>query len=144
MLGSAMQLHFETRRSGLTLVELLVAMLSASVLVLTMGAVLYYGIRGWSSTSEVAELQRDGAFAVDMLSRTVQASSYHEISVDARPGISFITNHVRNTPAAFYLDADGALVYDPDTTAGGAQDLVPPGRGFNCRNRSRGSVQSNL
>ncbi|MEI6148828.1 MAG: hypothetical protein WCS01_06995 [bacterium] len=73
------------RKTGLTIVELMVGMVAASVLALTVGAIMYYSYRGWASVQAVGNMERDGALAMQTVANAVRgAASSNLTSVAAQ------------------------------------------------------------
>lgn len=61
-----------TAKKGFTAVELMVAMVSGSVLAITAGTMLFYGYLGWQRNLVNTEVQRDATFAMDFISRAIR------------------------------------------------------------------------
>ena len=61
--------------AGFTTLELVVAMLSAAILVITMGAMLQFGYRCWFRLGKRANMQYDGVVAMDVLSSVTRAGT---------------------------------------------------------------------
>ena len=117
-------------RRGLTIVELLVAMVSASVLALTAGVILVFCFRTLRANGDVVGLQRDVDIATRTLYRAIRSTRGYQVSLPA-PGATGARLTIDNR--SFYRagpdlspNAGGAyLVYDADTgSAGGEQVLV--------------------
>ena len=104
-----------TRKSGFTLVEMLVALVAAAVLVMTMGSMLWYGFLGLSRTRQAVALQRDMRASMVALAQITHSAT----------GLSFSTSGVyvawySNRPSAsVYSQSTTNLFFDPNTTAGG-------------------------
>jgi hypothetical protein len=102
-------------KRGLTVVELLVASVSAAILALTAGSMLFYGYTSWHNNSQAVELQRDGTFVLDMVGRRIRAASSADVTVG--PG--------QLTIATQSFHASGSdLVYDPDTGVLGDEQVL--------------------
>ena len=60
---------------GFTILELLAGIISAAVLAMAMGSMLYYSYKGWQSMQSVAEMQRDGSLAMRTMTGAVRNGS---------------------------------------------------------------------
>jgi len=106
------------KNQGFTLVELLVYIFVSSVLVLTMGMILYFCFLNWHRSGSAVELQRDGSIAMDMFSRAIRPAS--------GPGIQTLGSTLTIDPIpiigqkgkSFYL-IGSSLWHDPDTATSG-------------------------
>ena len=74
-------------RNGFTLVELMVATLAFSILVLAVGSMLVFGWMGWKRNNDLVNMQRDASLAMMMISKEIRNASYDEIIEGS--GISF-------------------------------------------------------
>jgi len=108
------------RSAGFTLVESLIAILSASILVLAMSSMLWFGFLSWARMRGAMEMQRDMRASMDVLSRAVRPAT----NMTFTTGLVFTAYAPGRPPASVY--ASGAnLFFDRDTTtAGGAVQLV--------------------
>jgi prepilin-type N-terminal cleavage/methylation domain-containing protein len=70
------------KAKGFTMIELIMAMLVSSILVLTAGIMLYYGWQGWSRNSIKMALQADAIYAMDILDRTIRPLKNADLSID--------------------------------------------------------------
>lgn len=101
-------------RAGLTLVELLAALLAASVLALTMGSLLWYASLGWRRTSEAVNLQRDMRVSMDTLTRMTRHATNFAFST----GLVYTARYSGHSPASVYASG-GSLYFDPNTATAG-------------------------
>ena len=76
------------RCAGFTLVELMMAMLAMSVLLLATGAMLVYSWLGWRRNMESVSMQRDAVIAMETIGREIRNSNISDISGDTA-GIYF-------------------------------------------------------
>lgn len=111
------------RRAGFTVVELLASVVTAAVLAVAMGSILYFSYSALSKNTERITLQRDATFAFDMIARTAQGASPGEITL-ASGSVTFQTNTFRNKRVRFFNNNTGDLVYDPDMAVGGNEQVV--------------------
>ena len=116
-------MNFAGRKNGFTIVELMVAMLSAALLAAISGAILFYAYTGWRRNTAAVELQRDGTVAIDMLARAVRHASASDVTISAGK------MEVQKAASTVSFTASGSdLVYDPDTGSGGDEVTVIDGR----------------
>jgi Tfp pilus assembly protein PilW len=109
--------------AGFTLVELVAAMLTAAILALTAGSMLFYAFAGWQRNTENLEMQRDGTIAMDMLARAVRAAAGSNVLVQAE------SLQVAGGGATLRFSVSGNdLVYDPDTATPGDETAIVAGR----------------
>lgn len=106
-------------RAGFTLVELMVALMSAAVLCLTMGAMLWYLSTGMARMRGSMEMQRDLRASLDVVSRLVRVGT--NMTFVATSGV-FNVQSASRAPARVYRSGS-RLWFDTDTTRGGA-DVV--------------------
>lgn len=66
---------------GFTIVELMIAILISSILILTAGIMLYYGWKGWHKNSVKMALQGDAIYAMDILDRTIRPVKNADLSI---------------------------------------------------------------
>ena len=104
-------------RSGFTLAEFLVAFAAASVLVLTIGAMLWYAFLGYRRTGEAVNLQRDMRVTMETLTRMTRSAT----NISYSTGSVFTARFSDRPPATVYA-VNSNLFYDPNTSAGG--DIV--------------------
>jgi hypothetical protein len=91
------------RKMGLTIVELMVGMVAASVLALTVGAIMYYSYRGWASVQSVGNMERDGALAMQAVAKEVRgAASSNVVAVASR--FAKVGDVLRYTRAGVSMD----------------------------------------
>lgn len=92
----------------------MIAMVTATVLALTVGLILFMAYRSWRTNNEYARLRRDAAFAVQMVAKEIRKSSLSNITTNAAY-LGFATNAVRPYTALFERGA-GTNVYDRNLT----------------------------
>lgn len=76
--------------------ELLVSMITMSILVLVVGSMLIFGWRGWYRMSDSVNMQRDAVIAMNWISMQIRNSKSSEISWDSS-GIYFSADGFRRT-----------------------------------------------
>lgn len=116
-------------RHGFTLIEIIVALVSASVLALTAGLMIYYAFLAWTRVSDTVEVQRDASLASYMICRRIRGAMVSEVT---SPGQGLSADVLAIPPRAFYPagsdlaynPAGRMLVYDPDTDPGSVDDEV--------------------
>lgn len=66
----------QSRKNGLTLIELMVTMVAAAILILIVALILIMAYRSWRINNAFVDLRRDSAFAFSMMARDVRESYY--------------------------------------------------------------------
>ncbi len=74
-------------RKGLTLIELTIAILTSSIVILATGMVIVLGQSSWNETWQRVTLQRDASYAMLLMSQSIKKAS----SVSADPNGKNIT-----------------------------------------------------
>lgn len=105
--------------AGFTMVELLVALVAASILAITTGITLVYGHSGWHRNNAAMELQRDATLAMYRLSRAVRGASAADVTTSA----SQLTIQTTQFRVNGYH-----LLYDPNTGIDGDEVVIVDGR----------------
>jgi Tfp pilus assembly protein PilW len=108
---------------GFSLVELMVALLSGSVLALTAGSMMYYTYLGWERSNRAVGIQRDAAMASELLSHSLRRTAAVNVTVSA----STITIVRSSVTEQFSVNGQN-LVYDPDTATPGDEETIISGR----------------
>ena len=103
-------------RDGFTLVELTAGMVTASVLALTAGSMLWYGYLGWHRLGDAVNMQRDMRAALETLSHAVRTGT----NMTVTGGTVFTVQSATRPPVSVY-SSGGSLYYDPNTGAAGDQ-----------------------
>jgi hypothetical protein len=111
------------KRAGFFTVEVVAAMVTAAVLAVTGGAMLFHGYAGWRKNTTSIEMQRDGTLAMDMLSRAIRAATETNVTVAA----SELRVATPGGTVAFTTSGSD-LLYDPDTGIPGDETTVVAGR----------------
>ena len=69
-------------QKGLTIIELMIAAAAAAILILAAGMVIVTGQNSWNRTWRDVNLQRDAAYAMFLMTRSIQAAASAEKSAD--------------------------------------------------------------
>ena len=108
---------------GFTLIEFMAAISVGTVLSLTAGLMLYYSSLTWNNNSVFVELQRDGTFIMDMLSRKIRPVTVADI--DVPDPTRQLMPSIRVGNESFYFDQDtNSIYYDPDITVFGDEVVI--------------------
>lgn len=99
------------RRRGFSLVELLVALTAASILALTMGAMMWSATLSWKRTGQSVELQRDMRASMDVITRMARSATNMQFST----GLVYTAQFSDRSPMSVYV-ATNRLYFDPNTT----------------------------
>lgn len=80
-----MNIFFKPRvsRAGFTMVELMMSMLSVSILAMLVGSLLVMGHRSWIDGTRKVELQRDATLAMEAVGNRARASTKGELTVSS-------------------------------------------------------------
>ena len=105
-------------RAGFTVVEILAASAAAAILAAVACSIIFYAHLTWRRNHADVEVQRDGTFAMDLLTRKLRAASRPAVTISA--GRDRIEIATAGGAEAIYLDTDD-LVYDPATGASGGE-----------------------
>jgi type II secretory pathway component PulJ len=88
---------------GFTVVELMVAMVSAAIIGLTIAVVVYAAYSGLAKTRAMAELERDGSLAMRKLSREIRKAARTNLTVE-------VARFVSTGGQLRYPDANGMIL----------------------------------
>ena len=106
-----------------TIIELLAAMLAASVLALTAGLMLLVSYRTWVDNNDYVDLQRDASLAQSIVDRWVREASHWNVT--ATNGV--LTMLTETGSRRLYRDSAN-LIYDPDTGTSDDEMVVSSNR----------------
>jgi len=62
-------------QKGFTLIELIIAMFTSTIVIVAAGSILFYGQKSWNNTCKRVNLQRDASYAMQRMSRAVKAGT---------------------------------------------------------------------
>ena len=105
------------RNEGFSLVELLIGLLSAAVLVLTAGTMVFHVYDAWDDSHDAVNLHRDGRNAMDLLMRAIRGASAERVTTAVDDNLVILNG--AGTSSVRFWHVDGTLNYDPNTMAGG-------------------------
>ncbi|MBC8206077.1 MAG: prepilin-type N-terminal cleavage/methylation domain-containing protein [Kiritimatiellales bacterium] len=109
----------QNHKNGLTLIELMVAMVAASIIILIASLILIMAFRSWRVNNAYVNLRRDSAFAFTMMARNVRESDTDE--VEWAGGTLTIPSSVLGKPTVSYYRDGEALRYNEN---GGTMTLI--------------------
>jgi hypothetical protein len=66
-------------KNGLSLIELLVAIVASSIVILTVAMILIMAFRSWRINNAYVELRRDASLAVYLISRDIRESDVDDV-----------------------------------------------------------------
>ncbi len=110
--------------AGFTIIELMIALVAASILAITAGITLVYGHSGWRRNNAAMELQRDATLAMYRLSRAVRGASAADVTT---PLAGQSAEQLTIQPTEFRVNGDH-LLYDPNTGTDGDEVVIVNGR----------------
>ncbi len=112
-----------TNRSGFTLVELMMAIMSASLLALVVGTMLVSGFTSWRYNNNAVNMQRDASLAMETIGWQIRQSVRGDISVPGAGVLDFSGSNITNVswegnqlllnPGSFPLVRDWVLNFEP-------------------------------
>lgn len=70
------------KKTGFTLVELMITMVSGALLAIIVSLILFMTYRSWRTDNEYARLRRDTAFAVQLIAKEIRNSSPNGITAN--------------------------------------------------------------
>lgn len=126
-------------QNGFTVVELMIAMVGASILALIVATILFMAYRSWSTDNNYARLRRDAAFAVQLMAKEIRSSSPTINGIVAvNNSLQLQTNSIRTNLALFVRNATaGNLTYSINGASRGP--VIPQGvRVFNPQPTNNG------
>lgn len=123
--------------AGFTMVELLVALVAASILAITAGITLVYCYSGWCRNNAAVELQRDATLAMYRLSSAVRGASATDVNT---PLAGQSAERLTIQQTEFRVN-EKHLLYDPNTGIDGDEVVIVDGRlkTFTVTNLSTGT-----
>ncbi|MCH7556068.1 MAG: prepilin-type N-terminal cleavage/methylation domain-containing protein [Planctomycetes bacterium] len=62
-------------QKGFTLIELIIAMFTSTIVIVAAGSILFYGQKSWNNILQRVNLQRDASYAMQRMSRTIKAGT---------------------------------------------------------------------
>ena len=112
----------KTQCRGFSLVELLAAMLAASILAITAGTMLFHAYSAWNDNHNAVNVHRDGRNAMDMMTRAIRAASVSNVVTAVNndlilSGVALYDEALTNTVR--FSRSGRNLIYDPDTGSNG-------------------------
>jgi len=116
-----------SRKSGFSLVEVLAALMAASILALTAGIMLFHAYDAWTENHDAVNLQRDGRNAMDLITRAIRnvASSNVVAAVNNNLVLSNVVLNNQGVANTVQFRRIGRnLIYDPDMNTGGDSVLL--------------------
>lgn len=119
-----------SRRSGHTVLDLMVGMFCACILVVTMGVLLYLNYTGWAQLQDVAEMQRDGSLAMNTLTEVLRGGNATNLIWNGSNSY-LVVNTTDSVEGWRFTQTNGRLVYARSGVSN--MDLVRKGlTSFTC------------
>jgi prepilin-type N-terminal cleavage/methylation domain-containing protein len=82
-------------RKGITLIELLIAMMAGAIVILAAGVIIVSGQKSWNETWKKVNLQRDASYAMLVMSQSIKKAA--SVVVDANDRAMTITDAAGDT-----------------------------------------------
>ena len=102
------------RQKGFTLIELVIAIFTGTIVIVATGMILFFGQRTWNSTWNRTNLQRDASYAMLKMTRDIKAGASAQVE-DSGKGLKIFNggDWVR------YFTASGAAMLTLKSETGG-------------------------
>jgi prepilin-type N-terminal cleavage/methylation domain-containing protein len=71
-------------QKGFTLIELIIAMFTSTIVIVAAGSILFYGQKSWNNTLKRVNLQRDASYAMQRMSRAVKAGISAQVEASGK------------------------------------------------------------
>jgi len=71
-------------QKGFTLIELIIAIITGTIVILAAGSILFFANRYWSNAWKKTNLQRDASYAMFRISRAIQAGKSAQLEGDGK------------------------------------------------------------
>jgi Tfp pilus assembly protein PilE len=89
-------------RSGLTLIELVIAIAASTIVILATGIIIIFGQTSWNQTWKRVNLQRDASYAMQWMSQSIQRATsatadVNVLSLSTTDGNNIIFTYVEDT-----------------------------------------------
>lgn len=97
------------QNAGLTLVELMVTVVAASVVVLTIILVLMAAFRSWRINNNFVDMRRNAAFATSLIIQDVRESTTNGLLAAENQLVLAANPPVRNTQVSYTKSGDSSL-----------------------------------
>lgn len=110
-------------KAGFSMAELVLGMLSAAILAVTVGSILFYMNKAVARNSAVADLERDALVALRTLDTAIRAASTNPAPVVTTNQLRIVAGGNTRT----FSVVGGNLYYNANGTSGG-MELVGSGR----------------
>jgi len=71
-------------QKGFTLIELTIAIITGTIVIVAVGSILFYGQKSWNNTWKRVNLQRDASYAMQRMTRPVKAGTSARVEANGR------------------------------------------------------------
>ena len=71
-------------QKGFTLIELIIAMFTSTIVIVAAGLILFYGQKSWNNTWQRVNLQRDASYVMQRMSRSIKAGTSAKVEADGK------------------------------------------------------------
>jgi type II secretory pathway pseudopilin PulG len=108
------------RQKGFTLIELVIAIFTGTIVIVAAGMILFFGQRTWNSTWDRTNLQRDASYAMFRMTRDIKAGASAQVE-DSGTSLKIFNgaDWVR-----FFTASGGSMLALKRETGGGASETV--------------------
>ena len=71
-------------QKGFTLIELIIAMFTSTIVIVAAGSILFYGQKSWNNTWKRVNLQRDASYAMQRMTRPIKAGTSAKVEANGK------------------------------------------------------------
>ena len=116
------------------LIDVMAGMLSAVILGLTMGAIVYFNYKGLTQLQAVADMQRNGSLVMYTMNRVIRGSCLTNI-----PAVTSSAGLTNSVEGWWFTKVSDRLIYR--ASSGASMNLVQKGvAGFTCNSTTTNVV----
>ncbi len=110
---------YDNAKSGISIIEMLMAMLSSAILALTVGIMLVTSYKAWRDNNRYIALQEEASLAATVAEKWVHDAAYWQVNASN----NMIAITISNVTKRIYRNANN-LIYDPNISTSGNELLI--------------------
>ncbi len=88
-------------QKGFTLIELIIAMFTSTIVIVAAGSILFYGQKSWNKTLQKVNLQREASYAMKRMTRTIKAGTSAQVLANGK--ILSVYNDLEGNWRSFFV-----------------------------------------
>lgn len=97
-------------KKGLTLVELMVAIVAASIVILTVAVILIAAFRSWRINNAYVDMRRDAALAIYLISRDIREATLADVATPANQLVLPTVTYTKTAGGALISTDFGTII----------------------------------